>query len=210
VVALYLRLTFTHILVFTTSVIILISLGRTQSIHPTLRGFVENCEGTPQPCWYGIVPGVTALDDTLMILEAQDFVQRGVLPNNYDYVPLSEGSQCNARIGYIQRGEAHIVTVIRLFDCPDVTFGDVSVIFGDVKGITLGSARLLFVLEVSNTLIELDSDSFYPRNPAPYSGVNVVTIWETHVSLADPRYAWHGFVSLWRYCQLEPRVEICF
>ncbi len=42
-------------------VLLLISraLGTTQPPNPALRGFIEGCEDQPQPCWYGIVPGVT-------------------------------------------------------------------------------------------------------------------------------------------------------
>jgi hypothetical protein len=35
------------------------ALGTTQPPNPALRGFSEGCEDNPQPCWYGIVPGVT-------------------------------------------------------------------------------------------------------------------------------------------------------
>jgi hypothetical protein len=209
VLPVYLRLCIIFMLLFIVCGLVVRPLGSIQPIHPTLRGFVEGCEGIPQPCWYGIAPGVTELNDAVLILQARDFQPYGTLPNNYDYIQASEESTCIARIGFIQREQSHLVTVIRLLQCPEITFGDVTAIFGNVKGVTLGSARILFVLEVNNTLVELDGDSFYPRNPEPYVGVNGVTIWETPVSLADPRYAWHGFVSLWRYCQLEPQVEIC-
>src|SRR5689334_17247061 len=35
------------------------AVGALQPPNPALRGFVEGCEDKPQPCWYGIVPGVT-------------------------------------------------------------------------------------------------------------------------------------------------------
>jgi len=44
------------------------ALGSTHPPNPALRGFVEGCEDKPQPCWYGIVPGVTAIEDAPSIL----------------------------------------------------------------------------------------------------------------------------------------------
>jgi hypothetical protein len=41
------------------------ALGTTQPPNPALRGFVEGCENKPQPCWYGIVPGVTRRQDVI-------------------------------------------------------------------------------------------------------------------------------------------------
>jgi len=35
--------------------------SETQLPHPALRGFVEGCDGKPQPCWFGIVPGRVGL-----------------------------------------------------------------------------------------------------------------------------------------------------
>src|SRR5689334_9061762 len=35
------------------------ALGTAQPLNPILRGFTEGCEDQPQPCWYGIVPGIT-------------------------------------------------------------------------------------------------------------------------------------------------------
>jgi hypothetical protein len=55
----YLRLAIVLLLIFGALIPLMSAIGGTQSIHPALRGFIEGCEGIPQPCWYGIVPGVT-------------------------------------------------------------------------------------------------------------------------------------------------------
>ncbi len=71
----YVRLCTTLTLLFTLVSITLIALGSTQPIHPALRGFVEGCEGIPQPCWYGIVPGVTMMEDARSILQNLGYEQ---------------------------------------------------------------------------------------------------------------------------------------
>jgi hypothetical protein len=49
------------------------ALGTTQPPNPALSGFTEGCEDKPQPCWYGIVPGVTNWEDSLPVIEAHGF-----------------------------------------------------------------------------------------------------------------------------------------
>lgn len=44
------------------------TLGSTQPPNPALRGFTEGCEDKPQPCWYGIVPGVTKREYVITLL----------------------------------------------------------------------------------------------------------------------------------------------
>jgi hypothetical protein len=44
------------------------AVGALQPPNPALRGFVEGCEHKPQPCWYGIVPGITTVQQAIPIL----------------------------------------------------------------------------------------------------------------------------------------------
>ena len=55
----YLKFIAPLLLMFVPLAIIARVLGAAQPPNPALRGFVEGCEGKPQPCWYGILPGVT-------------------------------------------------------------------------------------------------------------------------------------------------------
>jgi hypothetical protein len=59
------------------------ALSNTQPPNPALGGFVEGCEHQPQPCWYGIVPDVSTLEDAYHWL----------LKNNF--VLLSDGHSCS-------------------------------------------------------------------------------------------------------------------
>jgi hypothetical protein len=54
-----LKLSLRLIFVFTLLNLLTRAFGYAQPPNPALRGFSEGCAGKPQPCWYGIVPGVT-------------------------------------------------------------------------------------------------------------------------------------------------------
>jgi hypothetical protein len=69
----YLRLAIVMLPLFVLLTITMGALASTQPMHPALRGFVEGCEGIPQPCWYGIVPGVTTINEASIILENLNF-----------------------------------------------------------------------------------------------------------------------------------------
>jgi hypothetical protein len=47
-----------------------ITFGRQQPSDLLLRGLAEGCRTKPQPCWYGIVPGVSTLDEMDTYLRA--------------------------------------------------------------------------------------------------------------------------------------------
>ena len=49
------------------------AIGSLQSPNPALKGFTEGCENKPQPCWYGIVPGVTTWEAAESILVNMDY-----------------------------------------------------------------------------------------------------------------------------------------
>jgi hypothetical protein len=59
----FLKLSMPLLVLFTVVGLAAPAVGGTQPTHPALWGFTEGCEGKPQPCWYGIVPGVTRMAD---------------------------------------------------------------------------------------------------------------------------------------------------
>lgn len=54
--------------------------------HPVLIGFDVDCENKPDPCWYGIVPGVTPIEEGLERLQ------------KYVYEPGSAAGQSQPKI----------------------------------------------------------------------------------------------------------------
>ena len=57
---LFFKLALLMILLLTITSLIARAFGNTQSPNSVLDGFTQGCQD--QPCWYGIVPGVTAVD----------------------------------------------------------------------------------------------------------------------------------------------------
>src|SRR5690554_275096 len=81
------------------------ALGETQPLHPALRGFSEECEDKPQPCWYGIMPGVTTAGEAIARLEAQAYrlsrpqrLADGIFSTELFHNP-DEYADCNISIG---------------------------------------------------------------------------------------------------------------
>src|SRR5262245_33041521 len=70
----YLKLVPLFILIFLVLSLTARVLGTTQPPNPALRGFTEGCEDKPQPCWYGIVPGVTTAEEAIELLDEQGYV----------------------------------------------------------------------------------------------------------------------------------------
>ena len=63
----YFKLTLPIAVIFLALSLTARALAMTQPPNPALRGFVEGCENKPQPCWYGIVPGVTTAEEATNI-----------------------------------------------------------------------------------------------------------------------------------------------
>lgn len=176
-----------------------IVLARGNSLHPALVGFVEACNGQPQPCWYGIVPGVTTGQEAANRLSfaGQSRVAFNELTEAYAvyYRPPRSSGFCFVAMDVADK----IVQYVQLQPCDDMQMqlGDFAALFG-TQGQTI-------------TLLDI-----------VFGGVRVKTRWWgepqagiSHVSLVaqarqdDPLYQWHGFVDLWRYCQFEPAYPLC-
>jgi hypothetical protein len=65
----YFKLTLSTAPIFLALFLIARALGMTQPPNPALRGFTEGCKDKPQPCWYGIVPGVTRKEDVIQLIK---------------------------------------------------------------------------------------------------------------------------------------------
>jgi hypothetical protein len=100
------------------------TLGGHQTEHPALRGFSEECEGKPQPCWYGIVPGVTHTAEIDEALAAHGFQVR--TGERGDEVVVGTGvARCIINIG-LSKGNPRQTTWNRLYftDCAGLVIGD--------------------------------------------------------------------------------------
>lgn len=92
------------------------AFGTLQPPNPALAGFTEGCEGKPQPCWYGIVPGVTTEAEAISRLELRgftlfkntDFDDDHFLVNDYNInFPASIPQSCKVEL--LNTKKDHIV-----------------------------------------------------------------------------------------------------
>src|SRR5262245_35743303 len=44
-------------------------VGMQHPTHRALDGFTVGCAGRPQPCWYGIVPGLTTVEEAHQLVQ---------------------------------------------------------------------------------------------------------------------------------------------
>jgi hypothetical protein len=105
-----LKVSLTLVVILLTFNIAAMVIGSLQPPNPALRGFIEGCEDKPQPCWYGVVPGVTTAKNATEILSGID--------NTF----------CDAHLisdTYVQTIEA-----IELKECEGIRVGDLLLQFG--------------------------------------------------------------------------------
>jgi hypothetical protein len=113
---------------FVALMLLMNALGSTQPIHPALRGFVEGCEGIPQPCWYGIVPGSSKRFEVEQLLAQAGYSQS---TSSGTYQP-SDSKGCTARLGYDVETTRDL-QVIELFNC-GFRLGDLMGVLGFPRG----------------------------------------------------------------------------
>lgn len=95
------------------------TLGTTQLPNPALRGFTEGCEGQPQPCWYGIVPGVTTMNEVKQRLAGKGFSVDSVSDMQLNAAKLTDGDCQSTSILFDSR-----VKQIAINLCESVLLGD--------------------------------------------------------------------------------------
>lgn len=178
-------------------------LGTLRPPHPALAGFMA-CTDESQPCWNGIIPGVTTIEQTRQIMA---FAGPGVtlfddLTESYTlYFILPQPSPiCVALFQMDQQ----VVGRVQLQVCRDA---DVQV--GDLTG-TLGLPQELVMIPPQNLVyghIAVNAEGW--RTPfQPDSQISFMNVLRPN-QISQNLYRWHGFVPLWRYCQLEPDYPLC-
>src|SRR5688500_1794465 len=119
------------------------ALCNTQPLNPALRGFVEGCEGKPQPCWYGIMPAENNIEEARKIIRklrgihlvGEETGSWAILSYEmYSIVAIS--AQCKVQIAYSSESPAPYVTEIVLYNCP-LYLANAIELFGDMDGLEL-------------------------------------------------------------------------
>src|SRR5689334_20565166 len=129
----YLRLVILFIPLFVLFAITMSALGSTQPLHPALRGFVEGCEGVPQPCWYGVVSLRIQVHEVEARLNSVGYSGE-YLSNNgsRNYVSYSNAdADCHVRVYYtLKRDNTNLTDEFDLYNCHTLYLADVMNMFG--------------------------------------------------------------------------------
>lgn len=111
--------------------------GEIQPTNPALRGFVTGCEAKPELCWYGIVPGITTVEEASQILLDKGFTERqlGIEISGAGYksfIPVDATLACEFELYFFE----HSIQQMALSTCGKVRFGDLTGILGVPQQIT--------------------------------------------------------------------------
>ncbi|MBZ0281780.1 MAG: hypothetical protein K8L97_13660 [Anaerolineae bacterium] len=207
-IRIYLRLAIPLLAIFIALNIAARAFGSTQAPNPVLRGFTEGCEGKPQPCWYGIVPGVTSLAEADRIIRQQNFIKRQntivVIYDTFSNSPIS-----SLTIG-ISASQPDKVQGLALDLTENIRLGDLLIQFDEPDWIDIhDNFRLTDLIYASeNGTISLRTgiqSRFYPfqQNFEAIGLLPVKPIYENY------SYNWYGFMPSWRYCQRRPLAAFC-
>jgi hypothetical protein len=110
------------VLIFTALAVIARSIGALQPPNPALRGFIEGCEDKPQPCWYGIVPGVTIAKEAQKILEGLGYAVASTDAEEI-YLVSDHSAFCRGVDIEYSQNEAGI-TLLLFRQCSNFVLGD--------------------------------------------------------------------------------------
>jgi hypothetical protein len=176
------------------------AVGNTQPPLPVLQPFLDGCEGKPQPCWYGVMPGTTTEQET------------------YELMAFAG----TPRLANLLSGEGYSI----IFRFPEPSFYCNAIFF--VRDVIVYRAEFSLCrdrdIRVGDLAALLDGQQIVvsmPPNELIYDGVSMnIEEWPnlyrhvTYLTLLAPtsdypRYPWHGYISRWRYCQLVPYFPRC-
>jgi len=181
-------------------------IGARQPAQPALEGFRVGC--SEQPCWYGIVPGVTRMQEAGELLEGHGWVV--TRSDLLDYVRLEVKSPWGCRIligGSIGLTRNPILENIPISDCDDLRLGDVLGQIGMPDRISSCNNQFNPVPQFNGQISVNLVDPKASRNwLSPFDRVERIFITQ---GAAFPKILrWHGFAPAWRYQQLG-RGETC-
>lgn len=97
---------------------------------------MAGCNGQTQPCWYGIIPGVTTIEDAKQTIQEVAYHYRTMTTREggekvWTMVYGSQISDCSVQIQH--RGTR--INMITLTECSDVRMGDLMQTLGEPNNI---------------------------------------------------------------------------
>lgn len=183
-------------------------VGMTQPQNQVLADFSEGCEGKPQACWYGIVPGVTSMTDVKY--KMSQYTQAHELPA----LPFRLAYQLS-NVAQVYFDSLYNITVDHI-----ILKLDDHISTGEVLGALGPPDRILFrtgtepisyifhyeTADMHVVMLEKQSDILNPhRDTSVLMDMSALL-----QPLPTAGFRWHGFAPFWKYCQAEARqIALC-
>lgn len=191
----YLRLIIPIAAVCLTIMLTARAIGTNQPPNPALRGFVEGCEDKPQPCWYGIVPGVTNGELANSILINFGFIRMSENSFHYD----DDTARCSLFFTFIEGTD--IIESVQMVFCGEMNFGEIMATYGVPNSVipylVQKESAIYFnpvelAIHVKTTSLSAFSDVLF-----------VVLSAKARDYVRDYAVPWTGFKMFKYYCQLQ-------
>lgn len=172
------------------------TLGTMQPAHAALEGLVEDCQGKAQPCWYGIVPGTTGVQEARHILKNRGLrpVRAAPVYSYYARTTVAAAGGCDVEL--FSAYPFKQVSSIRLQKCSHLALGDILAVVGIPNRLHSASARHLW-MSFTGGQVALQAQ----QDPAWSIYAPIKDVWLVNVPLYAGKAA-RGFTSRARYCQM--------
>lgn len=168
-------------------------LGSIQPPNPALQGFTDGCESHPQPCWYGIVPGISSLEEA-----KTDLQKAGYFINSISTLQLTStrsNSDCQKTVIIFDSRVKQIDIIV----CETVVLGDFVRQFDQPEYIMLdplsiwyrGEIQLIFGRNVRSS----DALSYY-------TPLQEIILFPPKSSVPQLRQPWLDVLLQRKYCNL--------
>jgi hypothetical protein len=167
-------------------------VGRFGSLDPTVEGFMKGCDEQAQPCWYGIIPGITTIEDAKQAIQEVAFHYRTINVRQdgekvWTMVYGSWMTDCAVQIRH--RGTQ--INMITLTNCSDVRVGDLMQ--------TLGKPNNIRPLNLTFHDEAIYARAGYQRSDncpdfSPFGAVDGIWIYRrAEISSDESADTWQGF-----------------
>lgn len=203
-IRIYLRLAIPLVAIFIALNIAARALGSTQPPNPALRGFTEGCEGKPQPCWYGIVSGITDgfTAETILRQNGYELQSKFNIGMYQLQAELISQKQCKTYLTF-DSSKPRIVSSIEIDPCRKLFLGDVLIFWGFPDWMSYCPGRVVELNFYYNNGFHLHP--YYTRSSSFISSLFVLdTIRLSRFDLAtNDMYiaGWGGHAPSWRYAR---------
>jgi hypothetical protein len=193
---------------------VVVVLARARPTSTAMRGFATDCENKPSPCWFGIIPGKTTFTEARQRLQQAGYLT-GLLNNdplNQQYFYSNTLVPGCVRVSFIR--DTNMVTYLRLYCLKNTSVGEITTSLGRPSAIVFsfslyGDIEYL-TYDHNNTTggMTIIAGADWRSLNTPISAIEMF-----HRSVFSPlstvTSTWHGFVSMRRFCQLEPDYPRC-